>query len=303
MNGVLGILIFSTLISATPLICAALGGLFSERSGVVNIGLEGMMTSGAFTGTAFILLSESALGNISILFGIVFGILGGMLFAILHALLSIKFKIDQIISGTVINILALALAVYLSLVIFGSVETKRIFSEDITFFGGQLHLITIFVLLLVPAVWFVLNKLKWGRHVMAVGENPQAADAMGINVIKIRYQAVILSGALAGLAGMAIVLTTTSNFSATIISGKGFIALAVLVFGRWKPKGIFYAGLFFGLTTTLGILFKLYFPELESLAIYFDMFPYIMTIVALVLFSRKTVAPSALGEVYDKEVR
>ena len=140
-------------------------------------------------------------------------------------------------------------------------------------------------------------------HVRAVGENPQAADAMGINVLKVRYQAVVLSGILAGLGGISIVLTTTSNFAGSVVAGQGFIALAVLIFGRWKPKGILFAGLLFGFCSTLGTVVVILMPDLPIPAIYFQILPYVVTIIALVLFSRKSITPSALGKPYDKEMR
>jgi ABC-type uncharacterized transport system permease subunit len=297
------IILFASLTMATPLIIAALGGLLSEKSGVVNIGLEGMMTFGAFVGAVTIALIEPYLGISALFIGVLFGALGGMLFGWLHAYLTITLKIDQIISGTAINTITLALSIYLTRVLFAASETPTKQTNGITFFSGKLYLITIMAFILVMIIWYIMNRSRWGMHVQAVGENPQAADAMGINVIRTRYQAVLMSGFLAGIAGMAIVLTTTSRFSGTVISGKGFIALAVLIFGRWKPYGVLAAGLLFGFSSSLGTVAKVLFPNSPIPTVYFDILPYVITIIALVAFSRSTVAPSALGTPYDKEMR
>ncbi len=312
--GIFGIIIFGTIALATPLIAAALGGLYSERSGVVNIGLEGMMTAGAFGCATVIALIDLNFqsGMLAIIIGVLTGCLLGALFGLIHAWLSIFFKIDQIISGTVINIAALAISVYFTKIIFGRADTTIIMSRPIKFFNN-ITLISVIIVLLCIMTYIVITKTKWGKHILAVGENPSAADAMGINVIKVRYQAVIVSGFLAGLAGAAIVLNTTNNFSAMTIAGSGFIALAVLIFGRHNPFGILIAGLFFGFFKTLGASITTIDPNLMPSAIRFltyipqaiyQMLPYVITIVALILFSRnKTQTMEALGTSYNKEVR
>lgn len=302
MNPIL-IVFFATLTMATPLIIAALGGLLSEKSGVVNIGLEGMMTFGAFLGAFVIVMVEPSLGVFALVIGFFTGALGGLLFGLLHAYLSITLKIDQIISGTAVNIVALAMSVYFTKILFGASETPSKQTPAITFIDGKLYLITIIAFLLVLLIWFVVKKTKFGMHVNAVGENPQAADAMGINVILTRYKAVLYSGLLAGIAGVAIVFTTTSRFNGAVVSGKGFIALAVLIFGRWTPFGVLGAGLLFGFSSSLGTVAKVVFPDSPIPAVYFEILPYVITIIALVAFSRRSVAPDALGQVYDKEKR
>ncbi len=313
--GILGIILFGTIALATPLIAAALGGLFYERSGVVNIGLEGMMTAGAFAAATVIgvLNINGMSGELSIILGILAGCALGGVFGLLHAWLSITFKVDQVISGTVINIATLAITVYLTKIIFGSANTKTIMSRPIKLIGGNVTLLSIIIILLCVAAFFLLYKTKWGRHVLAVGENPSAADAMGINVMKVRYQAVVLSGILGGLGGAAIVLNSTNNFSALTVAGSGFIALAVLIFGRHNPYGVLVAGLIFGFFKTLGASVSTLDPNLMPQAIrwlsevpqaVYQMLPYIITIVVLVLFSRnKSTTIEALGLPYDKEVR
>lgn len=310
------IIIFSSLVAATPLIAAALGGLFSERSGVVNIGLEGMMTLGAFAGTAGIIVLErnaaissvsyTILGihfNLVLILGVLIGALFGGLLALLHAYLTVTVKIDQTVSGVAINTVALAFSLYLAQVFFSSQQTPNFTTIRSTYFGGNIYGITILVLLLVIGTWFVMNKTAFGMHIDAVGENPQAADSMGIKVERIRYQAVIISGILAGIAGIAVSLTLTSNFSGTTIAGKGFIALAVMLFGRRNPWGILGAGLFFGLTTTASTVAKIIYPNLPINDVYFIILPYVLTIIALTIFSRRTTDPKALGQAYDKEIR
>ncbi len=311
--GIFGIIIFGTIALAAPLIAAALGGLFSERSGVVNIGLEGMMTAGAFGAAAVIAIMEiNGLGGQGAIFaGLVVACLLGGLFGLLHAWLSITFKVDQIISGTVINIVTVAIAVYFTKILFGSANTKIIMTQPLKL--GTVTYLSIFIILLCIVAYFLLYKTKWGKHVLAVGENPSAADAMGINVLKVRYQAVVLSGILGGLGGAAIVINSTNNFSALTVAGSGFIALAVLIFGRHNPFGVLAAGIIFGFFKTLGASVATIDPSLMPQMfrflttvpqVIYQMLPYLITIIVLVIFSRnKIMSMEALGEPYDKEVR
>ncbi|MFV0247268.1 MAG: ABC transporter permease [Mycoplasmatales bacterium] len=315
MNSMVLVLIFGTLSLAAPLIAAAYGGMFSERSGVVNIGLEGMMTAGAFgcAGAISFLGDTGLYGHYVVLIGILVGCLFGFLFGLLHAWLSITYKVDQIISGTIINIAALAIFVYSTKIIFKQANTPMIMSSPITFFHGKLTLISLSILFLSVFFYYLLFKTKWGTHVLSVGENPSAADAMGINVAKVRYQAVLLSGTLGGLGGAAIVLNTTSNFSGVTVAGSGFIALAVLIFGRHNPFGVVLAGIIFGFFKNLGIIIQTMDPSLLPKFIRFlsdvpqvayQMLPYVITIIVLVIFSRgNRMSMEALGTPYDKEVR
>lgn len=313
--GIMGIIIFGTIALATPLIAAAFGGLLSERSGVVNIGLEGMMTTGAFaSATVIALMDLNGLGGMgAIVVGIIIACLTGGLVGLLHAWLSISYKVDQVISGTIINIATLAITVYLTKIIFGGAQTRVIMSRPLKVIDNNVTVLSIIIILLAVVIYFLVYKTKWGKHVLAVGENPSAADAMGIDVIKVRYQAVILSGVLGGLGGAAIVLNSTNSFSGATVAGSGFIALAVLIFGRHNPFGVLVAGLIFGFFKTLGASIPTIDPSLMPNALRFLtdvplviylILPYFITIVVLVIFSRnKTISMEALGTAYDKEVR
>lgn len=309
------ILILGTISLAAPLMAAAYGGMFSERSGVVNIGLEGMMTVGAFAAAATVALMDimGLGGHLAIIVGTLMACFFGGLLALLHAWLSVSLKVDQVIGGTVINIFSAAITIYLTKLLFGQANTPTIKSTPLAFLSGKLTLISVIIILLAIVFYLVLNKTKWGVHVLAVGENPSSADAMGINVMRVRYQAVILSGVLGGLGGAAIVFNTTSNFSAVTVAGSGFIALAVLIFGRHNPFGVLIAGLIFGFFKNLGTVISTIDPALlpnlirgltEVPSVVYQMLPYMITIVVLVLFSRNKIsAMEALGEPYDKEVR
>ncbi len=315
MNSIVLILIFGTISLAAPLIAAAYGGLFSERSGVVNIGLEGMMSAGAFGAGATVAMMDfyGMSGQGAIIAGLIAGCLLGGLFGLLHAWLSITFKVDQVISGTVINIASLAIFVYMTKIMFGQANTPMIMSSPTTFISGRLTLISVIIIVSALIFYILLYKTKWGKHVLAVGENPSAADAMGVDVIKVRYQAVILSGILGGLGGAAIVFNSTNNFSVVTVAGSGFIALAVLIFGRHNPFGILGAGLIFGFFKNLGAVINTIDPKLMPEAIRFltdvpqvvyQMLPYVITIIVLIIFSREKMSTiEALGVAYDKEVR
>lgn len=300
-----------TLLLAAPLIAAALGGLYSERSGVVNIGLEGMMTFGAFIGATVIYLSAGSLGNFAIPLGVFCAILGGMLFSTLHAYLSITLKIDQIISGVVINILTLALSLYFCKILFAVNETPRFMISAAKLTGTKITYITFLVFALCFVTYFIINKTKWGLRVRAVGENPQAADAMGINVTKVRYQAVIISGAFAGLAGVVLCLNSIPQFTVNTVAGTGFIALAVLIFGRHNAFGVLIAGLIFGFFKQIGIIslgssFEVAIPFTDFIIpeVFYNILPYLITIIVLIIFSRgKNQEMEALGKPYDKELR
>ncbi|WP_160680931.1 ABC transporter permease, partial [Clostridium sp. C8-1-8] len=245
-------LLSSTLALATPLIFAGLGGVFSERSGVVNIGLEGMMIMGAFFGVYGSFLTGSAL------VGVLFALIAGGAIALIHAFLSINLKADQVISGTAINLFAQALAAFLIFKLFGKGgQTDGVTGlaynipkalRNMPVLGKLVGDLNWFVYAAVIAVFiahFVLYKTPWGLRIRAVGEHPKAADTLGINVYKVRYICVVLSGMLAGLGGAALSLGTTPLYRDGMVSGKGFIALAAVIFGNWKPKGTLLACLLF----------------------------------------------------------
>lgn len=290
-----------------PLLIIALGGLYSERSGVVNIGLEGLMGIGAFSTALYISYNPS-----QIWIGILIGALAAALFSLLHAFASVTMRADQVISGTAINILSAALTVYLARKITGSANiriTKGLFTIKIPmlskipiigkiFFNNN-YLSTYVVLLIIILSWYLLYKTPFGLRLRACGENPQAADSMGVSVIKMRYIGVFISGLLAGIGGALVIVTTSNEFSPGTYNGLGFLALAALVFGKWKPFGVLWASLFFGVARTIANLSILYSQMQKMPNIIFNTFPYVITIVALVIFSKNSAGPKAAGEPYD----
>lgn len=304
------------LMFAAPIILTALGGLFSERSGIVNIALEGIMMVGAFTGaTVTVLLEEST--PAAAWYGLLAGLVAGLVFSILHAVASINLKADQVISGTALNILAGGLTVYLCQIIFHQQRT-RAFSNGIQKMTvpllsripvlGRMLFIENYptIYIAVAAVfltWFVVYKTPLGLRMRACGEHPQAAASMGINVYRMRYFGVLVSGALGGLGGAVMVLTADIQYTLVSIHGTGFISLASLVFGKWNPFGVLGAGLFFGFSTALSFYAK-DIPLLANLpGEFFYILPYLLTIVALVAFAGKSVGPKAAGEIYDSGKR
>jgi simple sugar transport system permease protein len=289
------------------LILAALGGLFSERAGVINIALEGLMLAGAFTAAAVTATTGSYL------IGITAGVLAGVALAGVHAVASITFKADQVVSGTAINLLMLGLPQLLSGAFFLSTgSTPQIPKENLlptlnTFFGTQdldLSVASILAFALVPVCWYVLFRTPFGLRLRAVGENPSAADAAGVNVARMRYTAVLLSGALAALGGAYLSIGQSSLFTRNMTAGRGFIALAALIFGKWKPVPTMLACLLFGFTEALtnqvqGV-FKL--PSGEDIPVQFiQIIPYVLTIVVLAGFIGQSRAPKALGQPYEKQ--
>jgi general nucleoside transport system permease protein len=288
------LLIGITLMYSAPLIFGALGGVLSERAGVVNIGIEGMMVMGAFAGAGVGYYS----GNPWLGFFIA-GVAGGLV-ALMHALAAITFKADQTISGIAINLVGPGLALFLCRLFFqGAAMTPPVPNKLPKLFGID---ITVFIALaLTVLLWFVLYKTKWGLHIRAVGEKPAAADTMGINVTKVRYTSVIISGVLAGFGGAAMTLAIIPQFTQTAISGQGFIALAAVIFGKWTPHGAYGACLLFGFSQALTVMLgggSFAIPS-EILA----MLPYILTIIVLILFVGKSVAPKADGVPYEKGAR
>ncbi|MBU5675443.1 ABC transporter permease [Alkaliphilus sp. MSJ-5] len=305
-----------TLIFSTPIVITSLGGLFSERSGIVNIALEGLMMFGGFgAATALVFLHGS------VPFAPWLALIAGMTFAalisVIHAYLSINLNADQIISGTAINLLATGVTIYLAQIIFGQQRTQTFSGSfrkttypvlsDIPVIGDifftNIYPTVYLAFILVLAAWYILYKTPFGLRLRATGEHPHAVDSMGVSVKKMRYIGVIVSGALAGLGGGILVLTQDTQYTVMSISGTGFIALAALVFGRWKPAGLLGAGLFFGFSRIFSI-YSNSFSFLRKLPNeFFFALPYLLTIVALVIFSRQSVGPKAAGKAYDKGER
>jgi ABC-type uncharacterized transport system permease subunit len=300
----LGTLLASTIRNATPLIFAALGGMFSERSGVVNIGLEGLMLISAFAGVVGASLSGSAL------VGLGFGLGAGLVFALIHALMCITFEADQIISGTAINLLALGGTGYLMVLIFGSGGTSpRVngFKEvaipvlsNIPLIGPALFnqsLLVYLMYVLIPITYFGVFRTPFGLRLRATGEVPEAVDTAGVSVARMRYYGVALSGLLAACGGVYLSMGILSAFTENMTGGRGFIALAALIFGRWNPIGAAAAALLFG----FGLAVTFQVPQ-EAIPIEFiQMLPYVLTIVALAGFGGRAIAPAAIGKPYRKE--
>lgn len=291
-----------------PLLVTALGGLYSERSGVTNLGLEGLMLVGYFASALTIRLTEQTLLESALPLGLLAGVLAGTVFSMLHAFASINLKADQVISGTAINMLASALTVYLARTIAGSGNIRimlGIVRRDIpvlsdipglgTLFFTQSYWSTWVALAVWGASWFLLYKTSFGLRLRACGEHPSAVASAGVNVYKMRYFGVGMSGALAGLGGSIILVTYSGEFNGTV-AGLGFLSIAALIFGQWKPLGILGATFFFGTATTIANVSQV-IPQLGVIPpVLFKVFPYVVTLMALVVFSKRSAAPKAIGE-------
>ncbi len=301
MNNIL-LSINITLMYSAPLILAALGGIISERSGVVNIGLEGMMTIGALVGAVIAYYTQNPW------LGFICAGLAGCALAFLHAIASIKFKADQTISGLAMNFIGPGLSLFICKALFGGTNTSPTVTNKIpkilswmqnpnkNIWTSNLNVDStiLIALLLTFAMWYFLYKTKLGLRVISVGENPKAAATLGINVHKVRYFCVLASGFLAGIGGASCSLAIISVFSPTVISGKGFIALAAVIFGKWTPQGALGACLLFGFAQSLVVLLGGNESIIPSQ--FLSMLPYILTIIVLVLFVGKSVGPKASGE-------
>ena len=290
---------------ATPLIFGALGGMFSERSGVVNVGLEGMMLMGAFFG----IMAADKLD--SWFLGLVVGILSGGVMGLLHAIWSVHLRADQIISGFAINFLALGLTGYLFIDIYGqegtptdipSIPNVRLaFLDGVPFIGdifGNLNLMIWIALILIPLSWLVLFKTPLGLRIRAVGEHPRAADTVGIDVYRIRYGAVIASGMLAAAGGAFLSIGFVNSFNENMTAGRGFIALAAVIFGNWRPFGAAAACLLFGFSSALAQRLPEYS---DSAAVLFQALPYVLTLIAVAGVIGRSVPPAADGRPYQKQ--
>jgi len=287
-------LIWSSIRLSTPLILAALGGLFSERSGVINIALEGMMLAGAFTAAAV----TYAAGNPIV--GLAAGMAAGTLIAAIHAVACIRYKADQVVTGTAINILMIGVPAFLSGAFFLSSGSTPQLPRD-----QLIPWLPIWIaFLVVPLSWYVLYKTPFGLRLRAVGENPEAADAAGVPVARMRYAGVLLSGLLAGIGGAYLSIGQSSLFTRNMTSGRGFIALAALIFGKWRPFQTLLACLLFGFTEAISIQMQgvVKLPSGEDIPVQFiQMVPYVLTIVVLAGFIGSSRPPQALGIPYQKE--
>lgn len=312
MDNGIGIVVIAIVASAirlaTPLMFASLGGVFSERSGVVNIALEGIMIMGAFFAVLFTHMS----GNPWV--GVLAAIIAGILTSLLLAVVAIHLRGNQVVAGVAINLLAVSLTAFLLEMVWNrsgatpSVERALTdnpfeFLEGIPVLGDLLSRFTPFVylaFLMVAVSYYVLFKTPFGLRIRAVGEHPRAADTVGISVYKIRYICVMISGALAGMAGASLSIGTISLFREGMTAGKGFIALAAMIFGKWHPVGAMFACLFFGLADAIQI-------QAQSFGInvaqeFLQMLPYVATILALAGVVGRAVAPKADGQPYEKDM-
>ncbi len=293
-------LLFSSIRLATPLIFAALGGLFSERSGVINIALEGMMLAGAFTAAVVTYQLQSAF------LGFSSALLIGALVGALYAVCVIKFEANQVVAGFAINLLMLGLPQFLSGAIYDSTgSTPQIPKEYLLpQFFNSISVASILAFALIPICWFVFYKTPFGLRLRAVGENPEAADAAGIDVIKLRYIAVIISGILAAAGGAYLSIGQSSLFTRGMTAGRGFIALAALILAKWRPVPVLFACLFFGFTEAISFQIQgvVKLPSGEDMPVQFiQVIPYVLTIIVLAGFIGLSRPPKALGIPYKKD--
>ena len=294
------ILLFSSIRLATPLIFAALGGMFSERAGVINIALEGLMLAGAFTAAVVTYeLQNPYLGFVSAL------VVGGLV-ALVFAVAVIKFEADQVVAGFAVSMLMLGLPAVISSRLYDSAGSTQQIAQQFLLpnFYNRISLASILAFLLVPACWYVLYKTPFGLRIRAAGENPEAADAAGVNVIRLRYVAVVLSGVLAAAGGAYLSIGQSSLFTRGMTAGRGYIALAALILAKWKPIPVLFACLFFGFTEALSIQMQgvIKMPSGEDVPVQFiQIIPYVLTIIVLAGFIGLSRAPKALGIPYRKE--
>lgn len=311
---ILSLLVSSTFVYSTPLIFTSLGGVYSENSGITNVGLEGIMTMGAFASVVFNLTFASTFGKVTPWLGLIVGGIVGLVFSLLHAVATINFHADHVISGTVLNLMAPPLGVFLVKAIYDKGQTENITQSFGYFsFPGLANIPVIgpiffkntsapawLAIIVSILLWWLLYKTRFGLRLRSCGENPQAADTMGINVYGMRYAGVLISGFLGGIGGAVFAQAISGNFSISTIVGQGFMALAAMIFGKWNPLGAMLASLFFGFAQSISIIGNQlpFFNHIPS--VYMQIAPYVITIVILVLFFGKSVAPAADGQNYIK---
>lgn len=308
---------------ALPLFVIAIGGIYSERSGITNLALEGLLGFGAFTGALCVTIINPmfvAGSQIPMYIAFLVAMLGGMVYSMLHGLLCIKFKANQVISGVVINILAMALTAFFTSqannALFGKPSNKFVLTAshrltipvlgDIPVLGAvftNFYSFEVIILVVALAAWFVLYKTRFGMHLRACGDNPHAVDAAGISVARVRFIAVMVSGALSGLGGMCFAYSMSATFSSSIYVGFGYLAIAGLIFGNWKIMPTLGACLLFGFARSGGYKLVEVMQMPSSFSDLAMTLPYIVTLLLLVFFSKSNRAPRALGEIYDKGKR
>lgn len=308
---------------ALPLFIIAIAGIYSERSGIINLALEGIQGAGAFVGalavilfSAYMNVNPAALPYLALLFAAI----GGLIAAFIHALLCVRFKANHIISSVVVNILAMSTTVFLTkqinAVVFSKPSDKFVLSvfprftipalSKIPLLGYVFTDVYVFlpvIIVLASIMYVLLYKTPYGMHLRACGENPHAVDACGVSVSRTRFTAVLVSGALAGLGGICFAYLNSASFSPSIYLGNGYLAIAALIFGNWRITPTFGACLFFGLARSGGYLLSQYLAMPSSFSDLVMILPYVLTLFLLVLFSKNSRAPKALGDIYDKGKR
>ena len=306
-----------------PLFIIAVGGIYNERSGVTNLALEGFMGAGAFFGAVFTALTAgmfAATSQLPMYISLFVAMIGGALYAIVHAVLCIKFKANQVISGVVVNILAMALTDFLTSQInesvLGQSADKFILNvapritigalSGIPVLGGfftNVYLFEFIIIAVAIVAWYVMYKTKFGMRLRACGDNPYAVDAAGCNVARTQFIAVLVSGALSGLGGMCFAYSVFGNYSTSIYAGYGYLAIAALIFGNWKIPATLGACLLFGFARAAGYSLIQYLSLPGTYSDLIMTLPYVLTLLLLVFFSKNNRAPRALGEIYDKGKR
>ena len=308
---------------ALPLFIIAIGGIYSERSGITNLALEGLLGVGAFFGALVVALTAgnfAADSQVPFYLAMIFSVLGGALYAMLHGLLCIKFKANQVISGVVINILAMALTSFLTSQINAAVLGKPSNKfqlgvssrftvpvlSDIPVLGAvftDVYPFEVVLILVTVLAWYVLYRTRYGMRLRACGENPHAVDAAGADVAKIRFSAVMISGALSGLGGICFAYSISANFSPNIYVGFGYLSIAALIFGNWRIMPTLGACLLFGFARSGGYKIAQILALPSTFSDLIMTLPYVLTLLLLVFFSKSNRAPRALGEIYDKGKR
>ncbi len=294
-------LFLSTLRQTTPLLLTALGGMFSERSGVVNIALDGIILFGALGAAVFVERMEHLLGPGPHPWlpwaGVLVAMALGGLVALVHGVISIRYRADQIVSGTAINLLAYGAPSLVLSYYYGNATNSEPVENRLPTLWGDLSPLVYLAFLLVPVAWWALFKTPWGLRLRAVGEYPEAADTLGIHVYRMRYIGVVLSGVLAGLAGAYLAIGFLNQFVRGMSAGMGFIALAAMIFGKWHPLGILFSTLLFGFASALAIQLQ----GMEVLPpVLIQALPYVLTLLVLAGFIGKSRPPRALGKPYEK---
>ncbi|MFB6196652.1 MAG: ABC transporter permease [Halobacteriaceae archaeon] len=302
----------ATLQAAAPLVLAGIGGLYAEKSGVINIGIEGLLIMGAFSSVTLTYFLTGPFDPRTALWMGFFGsILASMLFALLFAVICIEYKADQIIAGLAVWLLALGFAPFGAKVVFGSVNTSGVevfnkytvpYLSEIPFFGEvffNAYPTTYIMFVVVPLAWYVLNRTPYGTWVKASGEHPEALDTAGVNVRKIRYSAVLLSGILSGIGGAALTLSSAGRFvgsGATMVNGRGFIAIVTYLMGNYNPIGTFLSGVLFAGMDALQIRFQLHGVPIPADLV--GIIPHVSVIIVLVFFGYTRI-PARAGEHYE----